>query len=458
MRVYFARQYLRHGTATVTYAPTIRASLPVLCLALLAGCREAADEELVIISPHSPEIRAEFSRGFEEWSRRQTGRAVGVRWLDVGGTGESIEYIRSRNAENREGGGVDVFFGGGNFPFVLLKKQDLLARHAVPDSILASIPRRLHGMDVYQDDSLWYGAALSGFGILCNKEIARRNDLPLPGTWADLASRECVGWVSSADPRYSGSMHAMYEILLQAYGWERGWDIITRMGGNIQSFTKGASNAAKEVSTGQAAFGLAIDFYAFIEIQRYGGDRLSFVLPQGESVINADGIAVLRNAPSPALAASFVNYVLSEGQKLWILRPGVSGGPTRYALCRFPVDSTLYDLPAADLTVTENPYASAPSLEYDGRLAGGRWSILGDLIAAFVITPHQELRRCWAEAVRRGLTPAQYRRYLAMELSEQEVSALADKWNSREFAHERIRLMNQWTGWAERRYRGIFRK
>lgn len=431
-------------------------SLLVALVLAVTGCRDGVDDELVVISPHSPEIRSEFSLGFAQWWEARTGRTAAVRWLDVGGTGESIEYIRSRNAEKRQGGGVDVFFGGGNFPFVLLRKQDLLATHAVPDSILANIPRSLHGVDVYQDDSMWYGAALSGFGILCNREVARRNNLAIPATWTDLAARECLGWVSSGDPRYSGSIHAMYEILLQAYGWEHGWEIVARLGGNIQTFTKGASTAAKEVSTGQAAFGLAIDFYAFIEIQRYGADRLAFVLPEGESVINADGIAVLRNAPSPDLAGAFVNYVLSAGQALWILRPGLPGGPDHYPLCRFPVDSTLYTRPAEDLTVTTNPYATAPSLDYNAGLAGKRWSILGDLIAAFVITPHQDLKRCWAEVRRRGLTPQQYRRYFAIELDEQEVLALASDWNSREFAARRIKLMNTWTAWAQKRYRAIF--
>ncbi len=409
----------------------------------------------MVISPHSPEIREEFSRGFTSWYEARTGRRAAVRWLDVGGTGESIEYIRSRNAEQRQAGGVDVFFGGGNFPFFQLQKQDLLAPYRVPDSILADIPQRLHGMDVYQRDSLWYGAALAGFGILCNREIARRNGLPLPRTWADLARRECRGWVASGDPRYSGSIHMMYELLLQAYGWRRGWDIIARMGGNVQSFTKGASSAAKEVSIGQAAFGLAIDFYAFTEIQRYGGDRLTYVMPEGESVINADGIAILRNAPNVSLARTFVDYVLSEGQKLWAFRPGAPGGPARYALCRYPVDSTLYTLPLDRLTVTENPFAAAPALEYDERLAGKRWSILGDVVAAFVITPHDELKECWKEIIRRGLAPSQYERYLRIELDENEILELAPKWSTREFAEERVRLMNAWTRWAGERYRAV---
>ena len=129
------------------------------------------DKELVIISPHSPEIRAEFSRGFSRWYQKQTGKTGAVNWLDIGGTGESIEYIRSRNAEKRQAGGVDIFFGGGNFPFFTLEKAGLLARHIPPDSIISHVPPDINGSPIIGNDSMWYGAAISGFGIIYNKNL-----------------------------------------------------------------------------------------------------------------------------------------------------------------------------------------------------------------------------------------------------------------------------------------------
>jgi ABC-type Fe3+ transport system substrate-binding protein len=442
----------RRLTRAVRFAAGLLAGLALAC------SRPRSGRELVIISPHAPEIRSEFSTGFARWYRERTGGEAALRWLDVGGTGEAIEYVRSRNTGDRQAGGVDVFFGGGDFPYIQLRKQGLLAAHAVPQSVLSRIPRVLNGVELYQQDSSWYGAALSSFGIICNREIARRNGLPMPQTWADLARRECIGWVSSGDPRYSGTMHMMYELLLQAYGWERGWDVIMRLSANVQSFAKGAATAAKEVSTGQAAFGLAIDFYAFIEIQRYGAERLIFVLPEGQSVVNTDGIGILANAAEPALAAAFVDYVMSEGQKLWILRPGVPGGPVRHALCRYPVDPGLYHEDRSLLTVTGNPFEGAPALQYDSKLGGRRWALLGDMMAALVITPHDDLKRCWREIVRRGLTPRQYEQYLTVGIDEGEAVTLAETWAKPAFARKRIELMNAWTRRARRRYAEVFER
>ena len=421
-------------------------------LAICGDCSRSYDEELVIISPHSPEIRREFSIGFSQWYYKQTQKTVGIKWLDVGGTGEAIEYIRSRNADKKQAGGVDIFFGGGNFPFVKLQQQGLLVPHTLPDSLAASIPAQINGVPIRGDSSLWYGAAISGFGIIYNKEIARLNRLALPHTWQDLAKPECFGWVVSGDPRYSGSIHMMYEILLQAYGWEKGWEIIARMGANIQTFTKGASTTAKAVSIGQAAFGLAIDFYAFIEIERYGRDRLGFVLPESETVVSADGIGILKNAPSPDVAHAFLDYVMGEGQKLWILKTGEPGGPAENALCRFPVDSTLYEIDSDKLSVTTNPFKLKSALPYNASLGGRRWAILGDMIAAFIITPHEQLKRGWEKALRNGISHKQIRECLTIDIDENEALELAAKWGDRDFALKRVRLMNEWTKRAKNRY------
>jgi ABC-type Fe3+ transport system substrate-binding protein len=432
---------------------SISAGAACISLAVLCGCRKTADRELVIISPHSPEIRAEFSAGFSRWYKQRTAKIVEIKWLDVGGTGEVIEYIRSRNSGKRQAGGVDVFFGGGDFPYIKLAHDSLLVAFFPPDTVLSAIPPDINGAPIRGDASLWYGTAISGFGIIYNKEICRLNGLPFPDRWEELALPRFHGWVSSGDPRYSGSIHMMYEILLQAYGWEKGWDVIMRMAANVQTFTKGAGSSAKSVSIGQAAAGLAIDFYAFIEIERYGKERLGFVLPKNQTVVSADGIAILKNAPSIDIARMFMEYVLGEGQKLWILKKGVDGGPVFNALCRFPVDRRLYALDTAAVSVSGNPYELPMALHYNAALGGRRWAMLGDMLAAYIITPHEDLKQCYA-AMAAGMVPAEkMARVFRVDITEKEALALASEWGKRDFALKKIKIMNEWTSAARKRYR-----
>ena len=175
-------------------------------------------------------------------------------------------------------------------------------------------------------------------------------------------------------------------------------------------------------------------------------------MPQAKTVINPDGIAILGNSANPEAASDFVDYVLGEGQKLWILKRGVPGGPKRAALCRFPVDSTLYALDTSMLTVTSNPYTITSAFAYDGAKAGRRWDLVGDLIAAQVITPHSDLQKCWRNAIRRKLTADQYSRYFRIGVSEEQAFSLAASWNKKAFAEQRIKIMNWWTTAAIRRY------
>ena len=161
----------------------------------IIGCGKEYEDEVVVISPHPPEVRNEFSRGFSDWYLKKHGKKITVKWIDVGGTGECIEYVMSRkNSGNNIG--VDIFFGGGKYPFMKLKKEGMLAPHHIIARIRSKIPALIHGDRVYSREMLWFGAALSGFGIIYNKAILDKNNLQKPAKWEDLASQDCFGWVS----------------------------------------------------------------------------------------------------------------------------------------------------------------------------------------------------------------------------------------------------------------------
>ena len=55
----------------------------------------SAQDELVIISPHNEAIRFEFTRAFEDYYRKTTGRSVHLDWRLPGGTTEIVRYLNS---------------------------------------------------------------------------------------------------------------------------------------------------------------------------------------------------------------------------------------------------------------------------------------------------------------------------------------------------------------------------
>ncbi len=429
----------------------IKIFLFVILFTFLSCNKKNTLPELVILSPHSPEITREFTLGFTKWFKGKTGKDITLRWLNVGGTGDAIEYVKSRNDPLNPAGGLDLFFGGGDIPFIMLKKMGLLEPCNVPLAIMSNIPKEINGILVYSPDSLWFGAALSSFGIIVNKSVAEVNKLEIPSHWEDLADPSYFGWVSTGDPRYGGTLHVMYEIILQTYGWEKGWEILLRMGANARSFEKSAGIAAKSVALGQSAFGLAIDFYAFAEMDRYGRDRLDFIIPDSQSIINPDGIAMLRNGKQKEAARLFIEYTLSEGQKLWMLKMGEKGGPVNQSLCRMPVDSSLYSIDVSRRSVTLSPFKLKP-LQYDSKLSGKRWGLLNDLIASLILSPHSELKCAWKRMIDTKTPESYYNVVFSPGITETEVSLLSERWNSKEYALDRVKAMNRFTEIAVARY------
>jgi ABC-type Fe3+ transport system substrate-binding protein len=309
----------------------------------------------------------------------------------------------------------------------------------------------LGGVPLYDADYTWYGATLSGFGIVYNKVVLKLAKLPVINTWEDLASPAALGWVGSSDPRKSGSVHMVYEIILQAYGWEKGWRIITGLGANVRNFTGAASQVPKDVTIGEVAYGVAIDFYAWAQVNEAGADKIGFVMPENLTVINPDCIAILKSPPNREVAETFIRFVMSEaGQKLWLFPEKSPDGPQRYQLNRFSVIPSLYGQSAENRAVKLNPFSWRSEFALDAKLGADRWTIVNDLIGALVIDQKEPLTRAWKAASADGLTDAEWQRLGAMPVSEDAALELAKtKWQDPSFRNQKI---NEWIQFARAKY------
>jgi len=401
--------------------------------------RLSASEKLVIISPHWEGIRYEFAWKFSEWYRAQHGGTVEIDWRDLGGGNEDLKFVISEFQQRPNGIGIDLFFGGGIEPFIDLSRRGLLEPCRPP---LDGIPSELAGVPLYDPSGRWFGTALSGFGILYNKRVLKAKGWPLPATWRELAELAPMGTVSSSDPRNSSTMHMIYEMLLQRYGWEEGWRVIYQLASKVRQFDRLSSTTAKQCAVGNTAYALAIDFYAFTQIAAAGKENMGFVLPRDCVVVNPDCIAILRGAPHRALADRFVDFCLSAaGQSLQMLPRGHPAGPRRFSIERMSVRPALYEQ-LRDITfVPINPFAEPISFHYDAPKDAARSSVVNALIGATIVDVHPEL----VAAARRGALDGR------PPLGEAEAFRLAaGEWRNTVF---RQRKQLEWQRWAYERYR-----
>ena len=378
----------------------------VLCLLALSTVLFAQDE-LIIISPHPEGIETEFGNNFEKWYEEQTGRTVKTDWRDVGGTSSNYRFIESEFKRVPDGIGVDIFFGGGTDNYLRLSNNGWLHSYKLPEAQLMQMTQLFQGIPLYDAEHQWYGAALSSFGIMYNEELREMLNLPKVSAWKDLGDVALLGKIGAADPRESGSAHMVYEIILQTLGWEEGFALLTKIGGNVRGFSAGANAIPTDVVAGQVIYGLAIDFYAYGQIAVVGADKIKYVVPGDGAVVNADPIAILKGAPNLPVAQKFLEFVLSENaQKLWMLRDTDSEGPKwKGGLNRASVLPALYDK-LGERCIVPNPFAmEGTPFQYNSDKGSKRWDIVNGLFGVLIIDSHKDLINAW-KAIRKCKDPA----------------------------------------------------
>lgn len=450
----FLRYGRRNGLKTVLRRnPTLLVFLGCLILSGALGSLHFLENaggtilSLSILSPHGDNIRQEVGAGFQSWYRDRYGDAPPqINWIDQGGTSEDLRYVLGRFAKTPASIGIDLFFGGGTPPFRTLAKEGLLEPGALDRSVSEAVPEAMGGVRLRSDSEGWYGVALSGFGILFNRTLLREKGLRFPTSWKDLGEPEADGWVASVDPRGSGSAHVIYEIILQKFGWEEGWGILTRIAANSGHFTKGASAVLPLVSAGDAAYTVAIDQYAWSLIETLGGDRVGFLLPAGETIISPDPVAMLKGAPQPRAAARFMEYLLSDScQYLWSLKAGEPGGPAKQSLNRMSiVPRVAARIDSTRSFVRGDPFAEAAVLDwsYSDSLTESRWSLLNDALGLWMVDNHDGARAAWRAINARTPKKTQPRewaesvkgsRYFRPPASWPEMQRLSEKWKDETF-------------------------
>ena len=447
------------SAAKLTIAILLAAVLgvPFLLRPPTQGRSHDADSlKLVIVTPHVQQIRTEFGAAFDTWYFSRTGQHVMVDWRTPGGTSEIVRQLQSvyiaaiKNGrfETDDAGNIvfpagsvevpDLFFGGGSYDHGRVKNGVSVippgARQAVsvPISQPAGFTREeldawfglnsIGSQTLYDPDQYWIGTALSSFGIVFNRDVYARLGMDEPRTFEDLVDPRLAGWVALADPRQSGSITTTFDSILNNSGWDEGWRILRGMTANTRYFTNASTKPPIDVSQGEAAAGLAIDFYGRTQSQfvmRPGEtaqtSRVGYVDPTGSVYIDADPVTMLAGGMNQELARQFIRFCLSEeGQALWQFParsnpdsqdnpPNTQGepmGPSKYELRRMPVRRIMYEKYMEHFTDQVNPFHLASDVTTKG------WrSAIGMMMGAFAIDTAREQRRAWQALIEAKANP-----------------------------------------------------
>src|SRR5665213_1978320 len=368
------------------------------------GPADGGAEKLVIVTPHNQDIRNEFARAFQAWHVRRYGTPITLDYRVPGGSNDVRRLLNTTYRAYRDKQGrlaadfpadFDVAWGGGDFLYAHELEAGVLQPIHMPPKMLAEFRAAfpapsLAGVRLYDPTTAdgeptprWIGVCLSSFGICYNPDVYRSIGLPPPSPdhgWSDLADPRLRGFIALADPGHSGSAAVAFQMIIQrnmkdaedellahdpalaalpsarlvndakyrdaiADGWHRGMSQLLKIAANARYFTDSSTLVPMDVSRGEAAAGMAIDFYARVTEECVGSDRIRYFAPAGATAITPDPVAILGGVKGRTLelARHFIEFLLSpEGQRLWILKPGAPGGPLDRGLRRPPIRRDLY--------------------------------------------------------------------------------------------------------------------
>jgi ABC-type Fe3+ transport system substrate-binding protein len=296
-------------------------------------------------------------------------------------------------------GTIDVCWGGGPTLFDQLMRDNLLYPLTSPrmQTVAARVNDTIAGVDMKRnntaDELVWIAAAISTFGFTVNNAFLDTYSLPTPSTWTDLADPvyasllPTVPTISMGNAPGTTSNTRIYEIITQALGWQEGWTTMSRMAGSAGIYS-GSVETQNAVETGEVGISMSIDFYGYLSQER--NPDCQYFVPEGQSIVNGDPIAIAANTQQEAAAEAFVDFILScYGQSLWL----------NNNIRRMPVMRCAFDEPTAvgveDLYLAFNQTISTVGIDFNDTLSLQMNRAFIKYWESVLTDAHTALVNCW---------------------------------------------------------------
>ena len=331
----------------------------------------AAAKDVVIVTSFPKELFETYKKTFEA---KNPGINVVINSKQ---TNAGVTYLRETKAKPE----ADIFWVSAPDAFQTLDADGLLEKYAPPKEIMARIPAKIGNFPIHDPDGKYFGFAISGYGLMWNKNYLKAHKMTPPKEWTDLANPRYYNHLIISAPSRSGTTHLTVETILQAYGWEKGWALLLNAGGNMGSITERSFGVPEAVISGQYGIGVVIDFFGLSAIA--SGQPVEFAYPSLTSVVPAS-VGIVKNGPNPQEARAFVNYLLSEAGQTVLFSPEIA---------RLPVIPDLYAKAPKDYP---NPFKKKMGgVDFKDELSSGRRDVVNSLYDHIITFRHKELRNAW---------------------------------------------------------------
>jgi iron(III) transport system substrate-binding protein len=200
----------------------------------------------------------------------------------------------------------DVWYAGTGDMHLQAAEQGLLDEHR---------PAQLAGLrdwsmrHLQQTKNRAIAIYLRSVGLIVNTRRLAAKQLAEPKCWSDLARPEYDDQIEMGNPAQSSAARATLIALVQLFGEEKAFELIKKIHGNIDTYTRRASNAARAVARGDGT--IAVVFLYTGENEVADGFPVKLIVPCEGVAYDLLSMSIIAKARNPEHARAFYDWALT---------------------------------------------------------------------------------------------------------------------------------------------------
>lgn len=329
----------------------------------------AAPTQINVLTSYPDEVMSRFERAFE---KKHPEYRIRFLWRMPH---DALPYLQQQRGDET----VDVYWSASPRTFARLKADGLLQPLKLNRS---GLPARIGNTQISDPDGYFVATEVAGYVFAMNEAKLKQLGVPVPGDWPDLLDPRLQDNIALPVPSEVGFAPVMFDIVLQAYGWEKGWALWSEIAGLSKLVRRGSTFVTDTIGSGDVAIGLSIDFFVKAAIANGAPVDLRYPAHNG---VNPGHIALPRAGKNAKGAQAFAAFVLSdEGQRIL----------TERDIRKLPVRPSVYATADAG---SFDPFAAAAAgtMNYDGERGRWRLAVISAIFDQMLAIPHAHVRDLW---------------------------------------------------------------
>ena len=233
-------------------------------------------------------------------------------------TGEVLAQIRAEAGNPK----VDVWWGGTGDPHLIAAAEGLTVASGADVSGQLGWSKNMADMT----EGKAIGVHVGLLGMMYNKDVLAEKNLAAPTCWRDLAKPEYKGEITVSNPQSSGTAYTQLATLVQVFGEDEAFKLLTEIGNNVNQYTKSGSAPSKMAARGETT--VSIGFMHDMVNLKKQGFPVEIVAPCEGTGYESGAVSVINGTPHFEAAKKWVEYVLSAEAQSRGLEVGVFNVPS----------------------------------------------------------------------------------------------------------------------------------